>query len=155
MERLIMEEYLLFQSALWMQKSTRRKEKGISFRPQGPFYKKFMKNLRFELTDAQKSVISEIPPVAHHNSLSQQGVPAGSSVALRNMVQPMTGKGVVINVMTICSLHLPSAKSERSPTGSPGCGAQCEAYPSAFYKCFHGGTSTAMGYFERLPTLGD
>ncbi len=59
-ERLIMEEYLLFQSALWIQKSTRRKEKGISFRPQGPFHKRFMKNLRFELTDAQKSVISEI-----------------------------------------------------------------------------------------------
>ncbi len=60
MERLIMEEYLLFQSALWIQKSTRRKEKGISFHPQGPSYKKFTKNLPFELTDAQKRVISEI-----------------------------------------------------------------------------------------------
>lgn len=59
-ERLIIEEYLLFQSALWIQKSTRRKEKGISFRPQGPFHEKFMKSLRFELTDAQKRVIGEV-----------------------------------------------------------------------------------------------
>lgn len=60
MERLILEEYLLFQSALWIHKSVRRKEKGISFRAQGSFHKKFVKNLRFELTDAQKRVISEI-----------------------------------------------------------------------------------------------
>ncbi len=60
MERLILEEYMLFQSALWMNRAERKKERGISFRPQGPFYKKFVKSLPFELTDAQKRVIHEI-----------------------------------------------------------------------------------------------
>ena len=60
MERLILEEYMLFQSALWMNRAERKKEKGIPFRPQGPFYKKFTDTLPFALTDAQKRVIHEI-----------------------------------------------------------------------------------------------
>jgi len=60
MERLILEEYLLFQSALWIHKSARRKEKGIPFHPQGDLHKKFLHNLHFELTDAQTRVIREI-----------------------------------------------------------------------------------------------
>ena len=59
-ERLILEEYMLFQSALWMNRTERKKEKGISFYPQGPFYKKFTDTLPFVLTDAQKKVINEI-----------------------------------------------------------------------------------------------
>jgi ATP-dependent DNA helicase RecG len=59
-ERLILEEYMLFQSALWMNRTERKKEKGISFRPQGPLYKKFTGNLPFALTDAQKRVMHEI-----------------------------------------------------------------------------------------------
>ena len=59
-ERLILEEYMLFQSALWMNRTERKKEKGIPFRPQGPFYKKFTDTLPFALTDAQKRVIHEI-----------------------------------------------------------------------------------------------
>ena len=60
MERLILEEYMLFQSALWMNRTQRKKEKGIPFRPQGTFYKKFTDSLPFALTDAQKRVIREI-----------------------------------------------------------------------------------------------
>jgi ATP-dependent DNA helicase RecG len=60
MERLILEEYMLFQSALWMNRAERKREKGIPFRPQGPFYKKFTNTLPFALTDAQKRVIHEI-----------------------------------------------------------------------------------------------
>ena len=59
-ERLILEEYMLFQSALWMNRTERKKEKGIPFRLQGPFYKKFTDTLPFALTDAQKKVIHEI-----------------------------------------------------------------------------------------------
>jgi ATP-dependent DNA helicase RecG len=59
-ERLILEEYMLFQSALWMNRMARKKEKGIPFRPQGPFYQKFTDTLPFVLTDAQKRVIHEI-----------------------------------------------------------------------------------------------
>ena len=60
MERLILEEYMLFQSALWMNRAECKKEKGILFLPQGPFYKKFTDILPFALTDAQKKVIHEI-----------------------------------------------------------------------------------------------
>ena len=60
MERLILEEYMLFQSVLWMNRTERKKEKGIPFRPQGAFYKKFTDSLPFALTDAQKRVIHEI-----------------------------------------------------------------------------------------------
>jgi ATP-dependent DNA helicase RecG len=59
-ERLILEEYMLFQSALWINRTTRKKEKGIPFHPQGTFYKKFTDTLPFVLTDAQKRVIHEI-----------------------------------------------------------------------------------------------
>jgi ATP-dependent DNA helicase RecG len=59
-ERLILEEYMLFQSALWMNRTARKKEKGIHFRPQGPFYRKFTDTLPFALTDAQKRVVHEI-----------------------------------------------------------------------------------------------
>ena len=60
MERLILEEYMLFQSVLWMVRTKRKKEKGITFRTQGTFYKKFADTLPFALTDAQKRVINEI-----------------------------------------------------------------------------------------------
>jgi ATP-dependent DNA helicase RecG len=59
-ERLILEEYMLFQSALWMNRMARKKEKGIPFHPQGPLYRKFTDTLPFALTDAQKKVIYEI-----------------------------------------------------------------------------------------------
>ncbi len=59
-ERLILEEYMLFQSALWMNRTELKKEKGISLYSHGPFYKKFADSLSFALTDAQKRVIHEI-----------------------------------------------------------------------------------------------
>ena len=59
-ERLILEEYMLFQSALWINRMEHRKKRGISFHAQGPFCKKFVKGLPFELTAAQTRVIKEI-----------------------------------------------------------------------------------------------
>jgi ATP-dependent DNA helicase RecG len=59
-ERLILEEYMLFQSALWINKTARKKEKGIPFHSHGPFYNTFIKSIPFELTDAQKRIIQEI-----------------------------------------------------------------------------------------------
>ncbi len=60
MERLILEEYMLFQSALWMNRTEYKREKGIAFHQHGPLYKKFTGKLPFALTDAQKRVVREI-----------------------------------------------------------------------------------------------
>jgi len=59
-ERLILEEYMLFQSALWMNRIERKKRRGVHVGAQGPFYKRFVESLPFVLTDAQKRVIREI-----------------------------------------------------------------------------------------------
>ncbi len=59
-ERLILEEYMLFQAALWINKTDYKREKGIAFHQHGPLYKNFTEALPFALTDAQKRVIDEI-----------------------------------------------------------------------------------------------
>ncbi|MHB8108432.1 MAG: ATP-dependent DNA helicase RecG [Syntrophorhabdaceae bacterium] len=58
--RMIMEEYLQFQITLMARKRKSRKEKGIAFKIDGHVHERFIGNLGFELTDAQKRVIGEI-----------------------------------------------------------------------------------------------
>jgi len=60
LNRLIFEEYFLFQSALLMKKHEMKRDKGIRFRTDGMFYKGFKDGLPFELTCAQKMVAAEI-----------------------------------------------------------------------------------------------
>jgi len=59
-ERLILEEYILFQSALWMDRKMRKGEKGITFKSEGVFLRKFTDSLPFSLTSAQQKVVREI-----------------------------------------------------------------------------------------------
>ncbi|MCX5807993.1 MAG: DEAD/DEAH box helicase [Proteobacteria bacterium] len=58
--RLIFEEYFLFQSALLMKKREIKQGKGIRFKTDGLFYRRFKDGLPFELTDAQDRVVGEI-----------------------------------------------------------------------------------------------
>jgi ATP-dependent DNA helicase RecG len=58
--RLIFEEYFLFQLALLIKKEKMKKDRGINFKFNGTYYRKFKANLPFELTGAQKKVIKEI-----------------------------------------------------------------------------------------------
>ena len=59
-DRLIFEEYFLFQSALLMKKQEIKQGKGIRFKTDGHFYRRFKDGLPFELTDAQDRVVREI-----------------------------------------------------------------------------------------------
>jgi len=59
-DRLIFEEYFLFQISLQMRKHSIKKKKGISFYKDGMYRKKFEMGLSFELTNAQRRVIREI-----------------------------------------------------------------------------------------------
>jgi ATP-dependent DNA helicase RecG len=59
-ERLVFEEYFLFQMALLMKKREVKEGKGIRFKTDGDLYKQFENGLPFELTDAQKLVLGEI-----------------------------------------------------------------------------------------------
>jgi len=58
--RLIFEEYLLFQTSLLMKKRYVKQGKGIFFVNNGAYRKKFETGLSFELTNAQRKVIREI-----------------------------------------------------------------------------------------------
>ena len=58
--RLIFEEYLMFQLAVLIKKKGFKNRKGISFKSNGAYYKKFMENLPFNFTSAQNRVIKEI-----------------------------------------------------------------------------------------------
>lgn len=60
LERLIFEEYFLFQLALLMKRGEVKKEQGINFQAKGAYYRRFEKGLPFELTPAQKGVLKEI-----------------------------------------------------------------------------------------------
>lgn len=60
LERIILEEYVTFQSALLMRKREVESEKGIRFSSDGVYFNRFLSDLGFELTDAQKKVIAEI-----------------------------------------------------------------------------------------------
>ncbi|MEI6153570.1 MAG: ATP-dependent DNA helicase RecG [Deltaproteobacteria bacterium] len=59
-DRLIFEEYFLFQSALLMKKREIKQGKGIRFKTDGHFYRRFKDGLPFELTGAQDRVVGEI-----------------------------------------------------------------------------------------------
>ena len=59
-ERLIFEEYFLFQAALLLKKRERKQGRGIRFKTDGCLYRRFREGLPFELTDAQKRVVGEI-----------------------------------------------------------------------------------------------
>ena len=59
-ERLILEEYMLFQSALFAAKQGEKGRPGIAFRGDGPLLSRFLEGLSFELTGAQKRVVEEI-----------------------------------------------------------------------------------------------
>ncbi len=60
LERLIFEEYFLFQLALLMKRGEVKKEQGINFQAKGAYYNRFEKGLPFKLTSAQKGVLKEI-----------------------------------------------------------------------------------------------
>ena len=59
-ERLVFEEYFLFQSALLMKKREIKQGKGVCFKTDGVFYRRFKDGLPFELTDAQDRVVRGI-----------------------------------------------------------------------------------------------
>lgn len=58
--RLIFEDFLLFQISLQMKKNDVKKEDGIIFVCDSDYRKKFERGLSFELTNAQRKVIGEI-----------------------------------------------------------------------------------------------
>jgi ATP-dependent DNA helicase RecG len=60
LERIILEEYVIFQSALLIRKREVESEKGIRFVPDGNYCNRFLNDLGFELTVAQKKVVAEI-----------------------------------------------------------------------------------------------
>ncbi len=59
-DRLILEEYALFQMGLHIKRQETKKERGIRFEAGGPYYTKLMDNLPFQLTSSQVKVIEEI-----------------------------------------------------------------------------------------------
>jgi ATP-dependent DNA helicase RecG len=67
LERLIFEEYFLFQLALLMKRGEVKKEHGINFQVKGTYYSRFEKGLPFELTSAQRGVLKEIETDMAHN----------------------------------------------------------------------------------------
>ena len=83
-QRLIFEEYFLFQAALLMKKGEIKKERGISFKSDGIYYNKFKGSLPFELTLAQERVIRETEHDMAHiepmNRLLQGDVGCGKTV---------------------------------------------------------------------------
>ncbi len=60
LERIILEEYVTFQSALLIRKREVESEKGIRFCSDGGYYNTFLEGLDFELTAAQQRVAAEI-----------------------------------------------------------------------------------------------
>ncbi|OPY69837.1 MAG: ATP-dependent DNA helicase RecG [Syntrophorhabdus sp. PtaU1.Bin002] len=83
-ERLILEEYFLFQVALFLKKREVTREEGISFTRDGVYRTRFEKSLTFELTGAQRRVIGEIEEdmgrKAPMNRLLQGDVGSGKTV---------------------------------------------------------------------------
>jgi len=83
-QRLIFEEYFLFQAALLMKKGEIKKGRGISFKSDGIYYNKFKGSLPFELTLAQERVIRETEHDMAHiepmNRLLQGDVGCGKTV---------------------------------------------------------------------------
>jgi ATP-dependent DNA helicase RecG len=85
--RLIFEEYLLFQISLLMKKRNVKQGKGIFFVNNGVYRKKFETGLSFELTNAQRKVIREI-----ENDM-------GSRSPMNRLLQGDVGSG-----KTICAI---------------------------------------------------
>ncbi len=59
-DRLIFEEYLLFQIAVHLRKGEVKSQKGIRFEENGDLHRRFHGGLTFELTKAQRRVMAEI-----------------------------------------------------------------------------------------------
>jgi len=83
-KRIIFDELFFLQLGILLLKQNRLGEKGISFNPDGRLFNKFLKNLPFKLTQAQKKVIEEIledmkKPVPM-NRLLQGDVGSGKTV---------------------------------------------------------------------------
>lgn len=83
-DRLIFEEYLLFQISLQMKKQSVKKGKGIAFTIDGYFRKKFETGLSFKLTNSQSKVIGEIEEDMRNkspmNRLLQGDVGSGKTI---------------------------------------------------------------------------
>ena len=60
LERLILEEFFLFQYALLIRRGQIKKEKGIPFVPKEARHRRLMEGLPFSLTEAQERVLGEI-----------------------------------------------------------------------------------------------
>ncbi len=83
-ERLILEEYVLFQAALSLKRSAYKRSRGIGFALHGSLYNRLMDSLGFELTTAQIRVIGEITSdmtsSAPMNRLLQGDVGSGKTI---------------------------------------------------------------------------
>jgi ATP-dependent DNA helicase RecG len=83
-ERLIVEEYFLFQVALFLKKREAAAEEGMCFTCDGIYRTRFENGLTFELTEAQRRVIGEIEEdmsrKAPMNRLLQGDVGSGKTV---------------------------------------------------------------------------
>ena len=89
--RLIYDEFFFFQLGMAVKKSGRMLERGISFNTDGKLLQQFHSTLPFELTGAQKRVVSEIQKDLHArtamNRLLQGDVGSGKTlVAMSAMV---------------------------------------------------------------------
>ncbi len=87
LNRLIFEEYFLFQLALLIKKEETRKDKGIKFKSHGACYRRFRSNLPFELTGAQERVMNEV----EHDM--------GQDIPMNRLLQGDVGSG-----KTICAV---------------------------------------------------
>jgi len=83
-ERLILEEYLLFQIAMFLKKAIIKKEKGIAFSLNGNLYNSYKKSLGFDLTHAQirvmEEIIKDMASSAPMNRLLQGDVGCGKTI---------------------------------------------------------------------------
>ena len=99
--RLIYDEFFFFQLGMAIKKSGRILDKGISFPLEGKLLEKFRSALPFELTGAQKRVITEI----------QQDLKA--STAMNRLLQGDVGSGKTLVAMsamiTVCENHYQAA----------------------------------------------
>jgi ATP-dependent DNA helicase RecG len=87
LERIILEEYATFQTALLMRKREVESEKGIRFSSDGVYYNRFLRDLNFELTAAQNKVVEEI------------GVDMASDRPMNRLLQGDVGSG-----KTVCAV---------------------------------------------------
>lgn len=89
-KRLILEEYLHFQTALFIRKKDMEREEGISFKTGGPLRERFLEGLGFELTAAQKRVIDEIEE------------DMGRKTSMNRLLQGDVGSGKTVCAVAAC-----------------------------------------------------